>query len=294
MGATSHGHHYYRLFDTCQRQFWWQSLQGVVPKRVNPQASLGRMIHHAMYYLFQGNPLEQALEAAKAEEIKELVDKGLDYDVEATQEVVREFERLMGWYAQWTPKHPLTMVEGELEGEFAIPGIPDPYTYRIDSIGRDERGQLWVVDVKSTKKTFPNLFRGFEMDYQMMGYVLGARSRGIPVKGAVIRGFRKLKRVKVPEELFQDEKFQYSNAQLEEFKYSLLEVHFDLVHRGDGDKEIYRKNPDQCFSVRGECPYYSLCRYPETEQQTLAAYFTKKEEVDDADGGAETQDADTD
>lgn len=241
------------------------------------------MIHHAMYYLFEGKPLEQALAAAQAAEIKELVDRGLDYDIEATQEVVREFERLMGWYAQWTPKHPLTMVEGELEGEFLIPGIPDPYTYRIDSIGKDERDQLWVVDVKSTKKTFPNLFRGFEMDYQMMGYVLGARSRGIPVKGAVIRGFRKLKRVKVPEELFQDEKFVYSNAQLAEFEDSLFSLYRDIRNLGDY-KNVYRKNPDQCFSVRGECPYYTLCRYPETEAQTLAAYFTQKEDMNDLAG----------
>jgi hypothetical protein len=239
------------------------------------------MIHHAMFYLFEGETLEHALELAKIAEIKELLAKGLDYDVEATQEVVREFERLMGWYAQWTPKHPLTMVEGELEGEFMIPGIPDPYTYRIDSIGKDERDQLWVVDVKSTKKTFPNLFRGFEMDYQMMGYVLGARSRGIPVKGAVIRGFRKLKRVKVPEELFQDEKFVYSNAQLEEFKYSLVDLYRCISDKLNVQAH-FRKNPDQCFSVRGECPYYTLCRYPETEQQTLAAYFTKKEDVNDS------------
>ena len=276
MARTPSGHHYLQPLEECKRKFYWQSEQHLIRKGVVSHASAGRLIHAFVHRFRAGMPFDKAWSEAVGAEQVELGDS---FDVEGFLQVQRDMHIMASQFAQWEPKEPLMQVHGELEGEFRIPRIRAPYTWRADEVSQDDKAWLWVRDFKTAQDQFSTFFKKYELTDQQVGYVIGARKAGMPVRGYIMTCMRKLKASK-PEEMFQDRKYLVSPQ--DELQWvARKQAQWRLIqwlrreHKKRG-LEAYNQNFERCF-LMGECPMWLVCRNPSTQDATLAAYYQVQE-----------------
>ena len=272
---TPAGHHTFNPFRNCQRWFYWAEIRGLEPRQVGPSINDGRMIHAVLSHYHGGLPMEQALTTTRAEQWIE--GRGA-LNPEAFEDAWANVSRIMGVYTRWQSEEALTFEATEVVGSATLhltPGLGEPYTWRTDALVRDPRGWLWIMDYKSTTRGFADLFRRFEMERQMTGEVWGEKAQGRDVKGFIIRAIRRLKSLN-PADLFRDQKFLRSPMDLAVW----LRDHQRLVRTiraHPKPMDTWPQNFDVCFSDRGHCPFWALCRHPRTAPQAIEAYFTQRE-----------------
>jgi hypothetical protein len=83
-------------------------------------------------------------------------------------------------------KHPDKISDFEIAFSTNIPGLPLPFIGRVDGWCRNQQGELWGLEYKTTSEMSERFLLGFKRNPQVCGYIVAMRAHGYPVKGVYI------------------------------------------------------------------------------------------------------------
>lgn len=188
----------------CETRAYWSWIRNLHPKGQSVHLvaggayAKGLEIFRRLYYT--GTPFEEAQE----EGFLALTREYGDFDPASPSEY-KTWDRTAAAYLSYLKEYPPEedflrphFANGKpcVEFSFAIPlpgtahpvtGDPILYAGRCDMIG-EARGQLYVLDDKTTKSFSSNWADQWKLRGQFTGYCWAARVHGYPVVGAMIRG----------------------------------------------------------------------------------------------------------
>lgn len=265
-----------RSYQSCDRLYGWQYVEGLVPDRPKKQLELGSAVHKAMEIMHSGDGSEEnfqlarnAAEARFRSTMSRIILPGDEADL---QEGLATLDRLLPAYrAHYAAKGQLWKPLG-MEVSFCVEvgeGTNVWLVGRIDNLVTYANG-LWLVDYKTMDKLDFRNFTKFEMDLQLTAYIYGgtkqlsldSMARGEPptiVRGAIIDG---LVKTQVPQ--FHRELYRRTIEDLREFEVEFVEKAREIaikhmrVENGEPWKAVFPKNTNQCFAY-GTCAFRDLC-----------------------------------
>ena len=166
-----------------------------------------------------------------------------------------------------------------LEFTFSIPlelkhpqtGNPLIFAGRTDMIAdRLRSGQLFVVDEKTTTQLGEQWANQWDLDSQNTGYIFAARSYGIPVMGAVIRGIGMLKTKITHAEVI----VHRADWVIERWWEQLNRDVARMIRSWEEGYWDYAVDKAAC-NAYGGCPFKMLCESPQPDQW-LSTHFRKR------------------
>lgn len=137
------------------------------------------------------------------------------------------------------------------------------YFGRIDCIMKCISTQnLMVFDHKTTSKLGGSFINRHKPNHQYTGYMMGAASLGLPVKGFVINGIQvaKTKTEFLRQVTIRDE------SDFGEFKEMVVETVYRYLRAKKLDR-WYMNAPSPCTAYNG-CQYIDICQLPATLRET--------------------------
>lgn len=171
---------------------------------------------------------------------------------------------LEAWPFDESSLTPYVLPSGQIASEvsFAIPlpvlhpqtGDPIIYAGRLDWVGVDPYGQLWIVDEKTTTQLGEQWSKQWTLRGQFLGYKWAARELGLPpLAGVVVRGVAILKTL-----------YRTADSVLQSPDWMVDRWHAQMLH----DVKEMRRYYDEGFwpqafgsacTAYGGCGYMPLC-----------------------------------
>jgi hypothetical protein len=262
-------------FVECPQKFYWSFVRKLGPKEGSPDLMAGGAFAKGLevarraFYL-EGNDKFRALELG----VLAAIEYWGDYDCpphKQNKSLDRVIEGL-AYYQQVWPFDTDYLKPHRWEGgsgieftfslpmELAHPETGDPLIYagRCDLIG-EYNGQLWVVDEKTTSQLGSTWADKWNLRSQFTGYCKAARSFGLPVAGAIVRGISFLKN-------------SFGNAQAITSRPEWFidrwweQLHYDaerMIH--SWERGYWDFNLDEACTGYGGCHFSRLCLTPDPE-----------------------------
>ena len=154
------------------------------------------------------------------------------------------------------------LVPLETEVTVQVP-VPDPngevhiHTGIIDLLG-EWNGAPFIIDHKTTSKTFASLFQGYVHNLSFKGYCKSAEVNHGKQVGVLINAIR-FKNNKDLEVEFEREPYMYNAKDLEDFDRTVISVKREIqACEADG---FWPKSGEQCVQPWGTCEYFPLCKF---------------------------------
>lgn len=238
-------------------------------------------------YWRDGASPEQALEQGVAAVIRAWGDRPDPPEDAPPSEANKSLHRIVGGLVHYFTEYPIDrdllqpylLEDGKpcVEVSFCLPiedclhpetGEPILYAGRFDMVGVRE-GTLLIVDEKTTSQLGSTWSAKWQLRAQFIGYCWGARSFGIPVGGALIRGISFLKNgYEHAQALVYHDQFQ-----IEKWLLNLkLDINRAKTYWSQG---YWPDNLDEsCQAYRG-CPYARLCSTPAPDNVIPIYYQTR-------------------
>lgn len=280
VGGTDFGGSRFKVYQTCPKKYYWSykyGETGLVSRESGLGMELGSALHAALdtYY-------KEYHTSTLSERIVHATHAGYAYingcpfeDKEAMNDLFSK--GLAAYFLHWdnpeTDLSPL-MCEHPFEqkvGEYT-------HTGRFDMVGY-WRGELVVIDHKTTSENWDAFFKKWRLDFSLMGYLHHARTiyPEQPVH-LLINGIRRTKHKEVRFE-FQRDIIFFTNEELNEWERTFIQIRQDIDRREQDERMIWEKNGASCVSVYGSCQFRDLCINTSPDQVTaLAATLFKRRE----------------
>jgi hypothetical protein len=152
--------------------------------------------------------------------------------------------------------------------EYEIPfvldiGLSIPLVGRIDAhSSHRDTGELWLNEFKTSSEMSTRFFDGFQLNPQVVGYTLGARAHGIPVKGCIVEGL-KVSSAKKDAQMTQSTPVFVTDQMVEDFLIWAKYTAFFMLACQDAKefpKDISACTPYSQFGMPGyQCEYLPMC-----------------------------------
>lgn len=147
--------------------------------------------------------------------------------------------------------------EVELSIEIEENGVIHTHTGIIDLLC-EWNNAPFVVDHKTTSKTFAALFNSYTNNLSFKGYCKAASKKYGKQVGVMINGLR-FKNNKALEVEFEREPYMYNEKDFSDFNRTVHSVRREIdMCKAD---EFWPKSGDQCVQPWGTCEYFSLCKF---------------------------------
>lgn len=163
-------------------------------------------------------------------------------------------------YLQHYADDQLVPLATEVELSVEIPG-PDgelhTHTGILDLLCEWHNG-AFIVDHKTTSKTFASLFQGYVHNLSFKCYCKAAAAKFGKQVGVMINGLR-FKNNKALEVEFEREPYMYNQKDFEDFDRTVHAVRREIDMCKSDD--FWPKSGDQCVQPWGTCEYFSLCKF---------------------------------
>ena len=245
---------------------------GLEGTEIIPTLHAGSIIHLALDLWYQGIDSDNILEVVEGEWGDWNPPPGHKHAFLThghIQNVITEYMH------HWTKKETLTPVDVMMDGQRVsaeTPVVASVGSYRyggfLDMPCRDELGNLYVVDHKSTTGNMGDyFFSRFVVSNQLRGYAMLLQEiMGEPVAGAIINGIYMGKASRKPEAAFQRKVFNFSKDSLEEQGGNIDGVVRDIQNKqmrvlaGEDPEKVWyqQEGRDNCTG----CSFVELCKAP--------------------------------
>lgn len=252
----------------CPRAYQYKVLQGYSPRVSANDKQFGVAFHTAMEHFELnyklGVSFDDSLAAALARALLDL--QGLEFDSYYNP------ENLIRAVTCYLHEYPRTGEVLAVEQRYEVPLVGAySMSLRVDKLIKDDNGDMWISDYKTTKKTVGDFyFNKYALDSQISGYIWAMRKLGYPVKGFIVDAIQLAvsfnKYVKMP--------IIRSDWQLDEWYQSTINAVTLLEH--DWRKKNYHQNFSNCWN----CSFTSICsKEPSLRSTFLEMDFLQNLEV---------------
>lgn len=287
-------------FGACPHRYWWAYQLGLRREEIGTRLSIGTAYHAGLEALNRGGTIDSAVSVARAPSLD-------DADRERVACLVA------GWQWRWSNAPAFRKILA-VEKVFEFKPIRRArwsYAGKIDVIGELEDGRIAVGENKTTTDDLSpgsDYWRRLQIDRQISGYILGARSLGFPAStvlydaarlpglkpkliakkngGDGVRredmeqyGARIMESIaEKPDWYYRREEVPRLDAEIEHAIEEIADYHAMIQNARKRGR--WPRNTDACRSLWGRCRYFGPCAdsyNPET--QGIPNGFRKVENV---------------
>ena len=261
-------------FNLCEQRYCWNAEYGLRTTNYNFPMEVGSMVHEGLDHLLDKGLTEQHLDEAKHDVLAR--DKYEEEDEEALM-----FARFMlDRYFEHYSREPSEWVEVISTEETMGYPLNDEYWYfgKVDGLVRDQDGNIWILEHKSTYSIDSEYLNKVKLDSQITRYMLMVKNvLGIDPDGVIYNVLcrpRKYRRNNEgtktyldrnieeyrtrPKEFMKRQKAFRNPEALDRAKRDLLRVTEEIEEARDRD--FWVRNTGVCFLRSRKCPYTELCK----------------------------------
>lgn len=281
------------IFRSCPMKWKWHYIDNLVPKRIEPQLTLGLVVHKAFERHYGGATLPEILTYISGT-YKDHISNAHPEDVER---LTLDHKTALGMWVNYPSKH-LNFDEIRSEEKFSeriddVRGIR--FVGRIDGLVK-QNNSWWIREVKVTGSGLRPFEGRAQTSPQATGYVYAMkRKTGYPIEGIVFDAIRRpLLRKRVDEdtdEFAQRIYNDYCDPSKSKSYFKRLYAYrspVDLKHYEEDTAKVARKirkamrhetfyrNQDQCWAFNKECPYKKICFAETPDPLVLSLYYKER------------------
>jgi hypothetical protein len=264
-------------YERCPRLFHILYNRHLTPGS-SPALDFGSLVHLGLNiwytsFTVPGMTKDRAMEIALQAMLEaDYVDPGEDFRTK--ERAILTFAEHCEYYGWMEQNHPNGWNWKVLFSETAFDSVDEnglPWGGKID-LCVEWRGDLWLVDHKTTSRKGDDYFYQFVPDTQTAGYVkYGSLLAGRRIKGVIINSIVVHKIKKPPAQQFERRSFEYPEYYLREFTEQQLTV-LQQVAESERDN-VWRPRWLNCMNKYGKCPAFYVCRSePSNRERELSKW----------------------
>lgn len=138
------------------------------------------------------------------------------------------------------------------------------------------RGDLYILDHKTTSRKGDDYFQQFVPDTQTGGYVkYGSLLAGRPIVGVIINNITVHKNKKPPKDQFDRRPFSYPDFYIREWEEQIKDHYRQVAYCEEHN--VWRPRWQSCTNKYGKCPAFYICRTaPENRGDELSKNFVER------------------
>jgi len=262
---------------TCERYFWWEFVQNLIPKRVALPLLVGAATHQGLATHYTPGTTKAQVEAAIHAEFEEVRSRAafLERELEELRQQEEYTKFVVERYQEYYQQEPWQVLAPEVQGHTALG--PHEFYYRTDAVIA-WRGSLYLLEHKTTSQLGANYFKKFANDGQITSYIWAVgKQLGQQPKGAVINAIVKSKNL-LKVEFARDVVFR-PEAQVQEYmtQRELLAGQIEDQIQSAGDQKVaWIMNTQECVRFNRTCDYLPLCL--KDNEATREGYVTREQD----------------
>lgn len=251
-----------RTYRTCKRKYKLQAIDKLISLEKAPALSIGTACHAGRAEWLKSKDALAAVDASmKSIDAEILMFPSLITQEPETKRIILEvISSYCLEFPRRFPNNSIKVIAIEVPFEVKLAEYEDLELYLVgtgDALVNFADKYVMNFEYKTTKKTLPQFFKEEYLSNQHTAYCYAYQEvLGVSVYGTLLDVTRKPLATKGPEH--DHIPIPKTDDDMAEFRRDMVELLKEIRYSMDND--YFPPNFDACFSIRGMCEYYDICR----------------------------------